>query len=502
MSQASSVLSDQEYERFRLLIQERSGLHFPDKRRQDLWRGLKRAFEEMDSPDWTSYYQLLLASSTDGEVWERLICQITIGETYFFRNRPQFEALRQRILPELIQLKRSQGQYLRIWSAGCATGEEPYSIAMLLRELLPDLSAWNVTILATDINREALSQAQKGRYGNWSFREKGWEQFQQRYFSREHKHWELAPVVREMVSFAYLNLVEDTYPSLANNTVAFDLIICRNVTIYFTPEITQRVVEQLYEALVKGGWLIVGHSEPSPLIYRRFEPRNFPGAVLYQKSAKEEGALQLSWLEQALSGRPGEAPTWLELPPLAVLRPPLVPPAAVEAEPIAAQEPVVEPCEQAEAFLQQGQAEQALEILQQVLQQDRGCARAYYLLGKVQADRGYWPEAQQWCEKAVAQNPLLTEGHFLLALVHSQQDNFEAALASMKRVVYLERKAVLGHFWLANIYGELGDEARARKSLQNTRALLQDLPVLAPIPWSDGMTAGRLLHAVRQRLRE
>lgn len=491
-------LSDRDYERFRNLILERSGLHFPEKRRQDLRRGLLRAFSDAEHRNLDAYYDLLTRSRTDSEQWERLICQITIGETHFFRNQPQFQALRDHILPQIIQRKRPLGLYLRIWSAGCATGEEPYSIAMLLRELLPDLSAWNITILASDINREALKQARWGQYGNWSFREKGWEQFQARYFKMEGKRWVLSPLVREMVTFAYLNLVEDPYPSLVNNTVAFDLIICRNVTIYFTPEITQRVVDQLYEALVEDGWLIVGHSEPSPTIYARFEPRNFPGAVLYQKTDQPPVQPDFSWLEKGRAPSAAAVPL-APLPDFSVALPDPVPPCSPPMP--QAQIPVpADSCAEARGLLDNGRVEEALELLHQVLEMDRDCAPAYYLLAKARADAGYWGEARHWCEKALEFDPLLTEAYFLLGLIHGQEDNFGEALAAMKRVVYLERKAVLGHFWLANLYQELGDVARSRKSFQNTVKLLEELPPEAPVLWSDGMTAGRLLHTVRQFL--
>ncbi len=510
---ASAPLPDLDsstYERFRTLIMERSGLHFPERRRMDLERGLRQALARERCRDWEEYYRLLESSPTGGQAWEQLIGQVTVGETYFFRDRGQFDALRQHVLPEIIARRRAQSRQLRIWSAGCASGEEPYSLAILLRELLPDLAGWSITILATDLSRESLERARAGRYGEWSFREQGWEQARERYFTRHGKEWELSPAVREMVNLAYLNLVEDAYPSLANNTVAFDLILCRNVTIYFTPEIIRRVVDQMHEALVDGGWLVVGHSEPSPTLYAQFEVRTFPGTILYQKVAKPT-QLDLSWLAAAEAARrvpptPAAVPfpagrvvaTEKAAPAVAPL-PPATPPRAVPTEPAATPASLYAA---AQALLDQGRPDEALEQLQRVLQEAPRHAQAHYLLGKIRANAGLWDEAQRWCQQALEQDPLLTEAHFLLGLIHVQQGNTEQALAAMKRVVYLDRHAALGHYCLATLYQESGDRARARKSLQNAARLLEALPADSSIPWSDGMSAGRLLYTVRRQLGE
>jgi len=508
MAQSRPSLDTRDYERFRTLIRERSGLHFPEKRRADLERGLLQASSRTECRDLEEYYRLLADNPTGGPVWEQLIGQLTVGETYFFRDRGQFEALRQLVLPEMIAQKRALTRQLRIWSAGCATGEEPYSVAILLRELLPNLAEWNITILATDINRETLKRAQAGRYGDWSFREEGGERMRERYFTRQGKDWELAPEVRHMVSFAYLNLVEDAYPALANNTVAFDLVLCRNVTIYFVPEVVRQVVDRMYEALVEGGWLVVGHSEPSPVTYARFEGRTFPGAILYRRTGRPP-RFDLSWL--AAVEKPAAKPLPAPLPPAAPVQPfqatpvpqvvvPPTPPQPPRARtvPEQAPPPPADTCEEVLALLEQGRTDEALEQLHRLLGQDPRCARAYYLVGKARANAGLWEEARHWCEQALELDSLLAEAYFLLGLIHSQQGDLDQALVPMKRVVYLDRHAILGHFCLANIYGELGNEARARKSLENAARLLAALPEDAPVPWSDGMTAGRLLYAVRQ----
>jgi chemotaxis protein methyltransferase CheR len=155
-------------------------------------------------------------------------------------------------------------------------------------------------------------------------------------------------------------------------------------------------------------------------------------------------------------------------------------------------------CQQATELLERGEIEAAVDRLQRALDLDGECARACYLLGGIWADAGRWAEARHWVELAVEQDVFLAEGHFLLGLVHYQEGDLGQALAAIKRVVYLDRDAVLGHLWMANLYRELGDESRAQKSLENTDRLLAEWSPEALIPWSDGLTAGRLRQIVRQ----
>jgi chemotaxis protein methyltransferase CheR len=184
-------------------------------------------------------------------------------------------------LPELIQ-RRQATRHLRIWSAGCATGEEPYSIAMTLADLLPTNEFWQVSILATDINSQFLARARDGLYSNWSFRETP-DAVRERFFTPEQNRWRLYPAIRQMVTFARLNLAEPCFPAILNGTYAQDLILCRNVTIYFDEATTRQLLERFYSTLLPGGWLIVGHAEPQASTYQQLELHNFPQTVAYRK---------------------------------------------------------------------------------------------------------------------------------------------------------------------------------------------------------------------------
>lgn len=490
-------LTQATYKRFRDLILERSGLYFPDDKRQVLERELVRVLRASACRNLDEYYELLRSSPSTSREWDRLVSVLTVGETYFFRNKGHFNALRYHILPELIAQRQHLNRRIRIWSAGCATGEEPYSIAILLRELIPNLDTWNILILATDINRHALRRAQEGVYSAWSFRGVD-RRVQERYFSLNgNGQFVIADEIRKMVTFAYLNLVADHYPSLANNTHGMDVILCRNVTIYFKPEVTRLVVERLYTCLVEGGWLIPGASEPNMVTYRDFEARNFPGAVVYQKPVRTQEM----------------APVPIALPRVTRPQPPVsgAQVSRPKARPVGVEKgkakekpsppaPPADPYQVAVELLQAGRVDEALVKLYEKLDQDPDFVPTYYALGKIYANKGNFEEAQHWCERAIERDRLQPEAYFTLSMIYQGQGLLDKAVDALKKTLYLDPTFVLAHYSLANLYQQQGNTQLARKSLRNVQRLLEGKPKEEPIPEGDGLVVGRLLELVAMAL--
>lgn len=277
--------SDEIRSQAQALIASRLGLDFTERRQADLERGLAQAIRAASRAVPETYLAWLATISDEDPEWRRLAAHLTVGETYFFRDPACFDALDRQVLPELIAARRSESMpRLRIWSAGCATGEEPYSLAILLDRLLPDRSDWALTILATDINPEALEAARRGLYREWALRETP-QWVRDRYFHRQGRGaFVVEPRIRRMVTFAPLNLAEDSYPALMTNTSAMDLILCRNVLMYFTRDAQRATVARLRRALVTGGWLVVSPAEASVELFRPLAPVNFPGAIFYRKA--------------------------------------------------------------------------------------------------------------------------------------------------------------------------------------------------------------------------
>jgi chemotaxis protein methyltransferase CheR len=478
-------LSTADYVRFRDFVLERTGLDFTEDKRPMLERGLAQLMTAAECASLDQLYRLLHAGASAQSLWENLVSALTVGETYFFRNTSHFDALARRILPEVMARAARSGRRIRIWSAGCATGEEPYSVAILLREMIPNLDSWNITLLATDINREALRKAQAGVYGAWSFRGVD-PRVRDTYFQPDGKHFVIDEAIKRMVTFAHLNLVADPYPSLANNTNAMDVILCRNVTIYFNARVTVEVVRRFHACLTEGGWLIPGASEPNMVYYGDFEPRNFPGTVVYQKPAAP--APETASSAVALP----QTPPFIMPSPMPRSKPtaPLTPQAGQPAQ------PVPDAYLRAQALLQTGQLDEALRELYRAIDDDSSFAPAYYTLGKVYANTGALEQAQHWCERAIHIDRLQPEPYYTLSMIYQQHGLLDQAVEALKRAVYLDREFVMAHFNLAEIYARRGETDAARKSLQTVQRLLSNKPKDAPVPEGDGLVAGRLLEMV------
>ncbi len=223
------------------IVATRLGLHFPQERWGDLERGIAASAPDFDFQDVASCAQWLSTTPPTRRINEVLASRLSVGETYFYREKQSLETLVEQVFPQLLQ-SRNRERRLRIWSAGCCTGEEAYTIAILLDRLVPDCKAWNITILATDFNPEFLRKAVQGVYGEWSFRDAP-DWLRKGYFAkRKDGRFEILPHIRKMVTFSYLNFADDVYPSLSNNTSAMDIIFCRNVLMYFTEQRVKQVI--------------------------------------------------------------------------------------------------------------------------------------------------------------------------------------------------------------------------------------------------------------------
>jgi chemotaxis protein methyltransferase CheR len=540
-----------DFMRFSEFVQQRFGLNFPEKRRTELEIGVRRAFSASTCTNLDEYFDLLQDPQRGALDLERLVNALTIGETYFFRDAGQFDALTNHVLPEIIERRKSV-RTLRLWSAGCASGEEPYSLAMLLADMLPNLAEWSITILATDINTQNLDRARRGSYGEWAFRETRARQLRPRFFNTVgHNQYELVPEIRKMVSFAPINLASSEYPSYSNNTMYMDLILCRNVTIYFPEAITRQVIDRFYNTLVDDGWLVIGHSEHSLNTYQRFHIVNFPDAILYQRrlmppASREWPAVAASLLNRLDSDSAFKDPQMnLTLPGTAQIRPNAIDPttglpilygspgadglpatpsgapalfanaltqpikdADRRTEPVGqprpadAPPPLSNPIEQAQALISIGQMEEAVEILLRFLTRNPNHGQACTLLGKTYAGLGNYPEAERWCHLAIVVDKLSLEAYYTLALVYEHQELPDQAIEMMKRVIYIDRNDILGYYSLAGIYHNRGQTALALKSLENARRLVGAHQPDEIVPRSDGITMLRLGQAIVQQIRQ
>jgi chemotaxis protein methyltransferase CheR len=495
----ASALPDSHCSQLSEVIAGAMGLHFPRERWGDLQRGLAGAADEFGFDDVAACADWLLSAPLARAQLHILAGHLTIGETYFFRGMKTFEVLAASVLPGLIHSRRGREQRLRIWSAGCCTGEEAYSLAILLRQILPDLADWRVTILATDINARFLRKAAAGSYGEWSFRDTPMG-FKERYFNRSGDgRYDVRPEIKEMVTFAHLNLAEDVYPSLATDTNAMDLIMCRNVLMYFTPAQTRKVIGNLHYALLEGGCLSVSPSEASQAFFPQFVPLNFPGVILYQKS--EAGVRSRSTVPSAPPGEAADffAPAFEEPQPWAPLAPPPRPPELTPVRPQeqpAPVEPGLSPLAVAGLHYAQGRYAEAADTLVASRAGSPAGSAEFSLLARALANEGRLNDALAWCDRWIAADKLNPAGHYLRAVVLLERGDREEARGSLQRAVYLHPDFVLAHFALGNLARSNGKPGEADKHFGNALLLLARHQADDPLPEADGLTVGRLTETI------
>ncbi len=442
-----AVIADAAYAGLKQYVIEHTGLSFFTDKDSDLAGRIARRLDAAGLRTCADYLARVKQSARE---MDALIADLTIGETYFFRQMAHFEAMRDVIFPELLERKREQRR-LNIWSAGCATGAEPYSIALLLkRELAGLFTGWQISIIGTDINREFLRRAREARFGEWAFRECP-SDVKEECFDRVGAERVLREPYRSAVSFQYHNLIRHPLPSPADNLAGFDLILCRNVMIYFSPHLVQTTVGRLYDCLDPAGWLIVGHAEPNVETFSRFETVLREGVPLYRKTH--------------MAGAP------LFTPPAA---------AALPAEPgaIALPAPRALPLESPPALLSA---------------RERRAAPAPGPIEAVRglADSGQWAAAAAACRRMIEEDPLNAYLHYLLALILEYTGASEEAESSLRKAVYLDRNFLLAHYHLGMTRLRAG-AARARKSFENVVALLAGCADDRLVEHGEGMTAGQL----------
>jgi chemotaxis protein methyltransferase CheR len=439
-------------------ISNRIGLHFPESRLNDLRRGINSAAHEFGYADAELLIRWLMSSELSKRDIEILSSHLTIGETYFFRDKKSFEALEGHILPELIRIRQEGDRHLRIWSAGCSTGEEPYSIAILIKKLLMDINDWNITILATDINPNFLKKASEGVYTEWSFRNTPpW--VKENYFKKTKEgNYKIIPSVKRLVAFEYLNLAEDVYPSLLNNTTAVDIIFCHNVLMYFSHKLSERVVHGFYDSLIDKGWLSVGPTDFVKSLSSQFTLVNLDGAGIYRKDGGKP--------REAKAFQPKQVPSFI-IPTVDIEKP-----------------------------LESVVKEKRRKSERPKAEREESDMKKGAIVVRNFANQGRLDEAVMWCEKAIASDKLNPFYHYLLATILIEQGRVEDAVSSLKKTIYLDNNFILAYFLLGNLNFGIGKLEESRRYFKNASEILSGYKNEDIIPESDGITAGRMSEII------
>lgn len=514
------------------LIANVTGLQIRERDQELLQRKLRTRMRLLSITSLENYYQILqtLVQSQDTyfphdqliaseKEWRELMCLLTTTESYFFRDKGQFLLLKDQILPEIILNKQQLIQdrnlansslgkpSLRVWSAGCSTGEEAYSIAILLQELIPNWQDWNLLVLGTDINQSAIAAAKRGFYSHWSFRDPD-PSIRNRYFQEHRDSWQVMPKLQEIVTFQYGNLVQDPIPNISQSIHNMDLIICRNVFIYFDAQAIATVLKKIYNTLVPQGYLVTGHTELYDQDIEQFQVRVFPQSMAYQKARLPLSAPLMSKSAPSTTATPVTASpvllleqpvaeqttaTYHHLPTPAIEHhdlPMALPPSQTDWQPI---------FHQAEQLFASKAYLAALKTAERVLVSEPHHFQTHYLIAQSYANLGAYCQAEQVCRQAIQINPLAIDPYYLMAQIDEEKGDLDGAKFMLKRIIYLDPLAVDAYLELASLYEREGNPDRARKVWASVLDVIQRFDADALINRSHTLTANEL-HQYVERL--
>lgn len=451
-------------------------------------------------------YRRLL--DTDESVLAALITELTVGETYFLRESGQLDFIRREVLPALSAAV--SGRAISAWSAGCATGEEPYSLAIIAQETDPPL---RLRVLGTDIAQSRLALARQATYGEWSLRGVP-EGTVQRYFQRTGRKVKVAPLIRSMVEFRPLNLASEDWSRSGISPRSMDLICCRNVLIYFDAATIARVATNLIDSLSDDGWLFLGASDPALADLVACEVIVTGSGLAYRRRRKGSRAPVVfpQSLDSAFSASPAQPARIYEpvndfstvsawsLPKDA--SPPLSDAAAVD--------PGDSDCDTthtATALLARARAEyaradyaRAVDLARECVTLDPHDAEGWIVLVRALANLGLNEEAGLACAAGLDLHRSSAELTCMHAMLLRQSARNVEALAALRCALYLDRQFVVAHLAMGDVLSVMGDPSGARQAFRNAERLLLAGSEARMVPGSDGLDAGRLLAVARMQL--
>lgn len=496
--------------RFEDAIAARTGIRLRPRERVALRDALAARLAAVHLSRADEYYRFLNTVGADQEgEWDQLIARLTNNESYFFRDKGQMSLLRERILPEIIARNQSR-RSLRLWSAGCSTGEEAYSLAMLVDELLPQrqgtgTSGWEILILGTDIDEPALQKARLGVYGLWSFRAMDVMR-RNRYFQAHQDGWQINEAIRARVKFTRCNLVGDAFPSNSTGIHDIDLLLCRNVFIYFEPQAIAQVLPKFTQALRENGCLMTGHAEIQGQQVPSLQTRMYPESVVYQRSktvaqsvittvpAQRSGVatiLKVSTEAKTTDRVDRSSPTPLSANnPHATLTASsaIPPPDRVRLSERVAPRITEDLLAEAERHFAAEEYQRVVQLLSPALETPDN-KQACLLLAHAHANLGHYQAAIGCCETITKSHPFAAEPYELLAFIAQEQGQYDEAKLLLKKALYLNSAAPAPYLELAALYQREGDEERAHTMYRTAVELLTKMPAEARVGSYGGRTA-------------
>ncbi|WP_437227081.1 CheR family methyltransferase [Planctomicrobium sp. SH661] len=415
---------------------------------------------------------------------ESVAAELTIGESFFLRNENHMQALRKIVLPKILE-ENATRRTVRCWSAGCAGGEEPYSLAILLDELVDKATPWQISILATDLNPAFLDRGREALYRPWSFRQTNVFS-DQRFFVPEGNAYRVREHLRRQVRFSYLNLVKDVYPSALNGILGLDLILFRNVAIYLKQDVTLAILQRLYRALRPGGWLLLGETEVTLAPDVGFEVHRHAHVTLHRKPMSSEPDLgtfvpvrsEHSPVLPRVDVKVPVLPEWVPLPK--------------KQEEVQGDHRQTSAPKNSEAA---GHIDWQQRIDRITDRRERGEQRLVYV--KTLLQLAQLLEARSELDLCLRDHPLSVEAHLLQAGLLEEAGNLVEAEKAYRRALYLDRNSAITHFHLGLVQAQRGDLPGSRRSLKTADGLAEKADPRELVEHGDGVCYGRLREMIQ-----
>ena len=497
-------------------VHQHLGADFSGERSADLLRRFKLLAAEQAVSDLPAWLEAQAFADWDKARIQVLTPAFTVGETYFRRDAEALDWLARDYLTPLLERRRQAGQrHLRVWSAACCTGEEAYSLLFLLDQLLgAERPSWSLAVLASDLNAESLAHAKQAEYGQNAFRSNE-EVFRQHYFQAKGRLWQVRPQWRERIQFLQHNLATGPLPDPTQGLSEVDLILCRNVLMYFSPERAAVTLRRLLscppadglpllraaeaglatQAGLSGFWAGCNYALSASSQLPAPRPAKSPSATPPVARPHPHAAIAAT-----VTAATRHAPNAIPVPRGNLAPPPTTQPAAESprgTEPARAQ--LWQLAQHAQAGGRHPQTQQALrEYLTCAGLSPAEKHQACLLMARSWADQQRSAEAEDWLQRALLLEPNSATAYWLMALLAQQNGTPKAALLALQKSLYLQPDFILAHFYQARLLRTEGRLSASNKALQICRQLLQQQPQEALLPEGDGLSCGQLLKLCEQ----
>jgi len=507
-----------EVQSFRDIVALRLGLYFEDSKLEFLADVLQQRMQQTGCHHFSLYQKCISTSAPGREEIRALAEQLTVCETYFFRYAEQFQAFAEVVIPDRIRA-RGNDRRLRFLSAGCASGEEAYSVAILIRERFPELASWDIEIYGFDINAPMVAKAVQARYSAWSLRETP-SDIRLKYFRADGRDFLLDGNVKSAATFEERNLVEED-PSVWQFD-AFDAVFCRNVTMYFAVVVTRSVIARITQSLIPGGYLFLGHAETLRAISQEFHLRHTHETFYYQRRQAYERAdtsisslppvgndsirrpimelveADASWFETIRRASERIANLTQEKDGTAKIAPGNIDrhtPNSQERKP---------PCwDRAVAIelLRKERFSEAMELLRALPAESETDPDTQLLMAVLLTNGGDLAEAEKVCRNVLNLDELNAGAHYLMALCREHANDLDGAVRHDQASTYLDAEFAMPHLHLGLIAKRSADVETARRELTRALPLLDREDISRILLFGGGFTREALVEFCRAELR-